>query len=102
MNEPQGRMSNSVGAGIGVTLFLHGLAAALLMVYAWRRGGDETAGLGPFVFIGAAQFLWMFPACLVAVYLKLHRTLLGMGIGVAITILLNAACFGVIMINGFG
>ncbi|MCY3000252.1 MAG: hypothetical protein NTV21_00375 [Planctomycetota bacterium] len=83
-------------------MFLHGLAAALLAGIASLRGGDPAAGLGPYLFIGGLQFLWMVPACLVAAYFKLRRTLLGMGIGVAITFLINAACFGVIAVSGFG
>jgi hypothetical protein len=42
----------------------------------------------------------MVPASLVVAHFKWRRTLNGMGIGVAITLLLNAACFGVIAVSG--
>lgn len=97
MNEPREGRLDSVGVGIAATLFLHGLAAALLTGVANLRGEDPAAALGPFLFIGGLQFLWMLPACLVAAYFKLRWTLLGMGIGAAVTFLINAACAGIVL-----
>lgn len=94
-----GRGSGSVLIGLALTVVLHGLALGCCVGVSSLLRDDPAAGLFPFVFIGGLQFLWMVPASLVVAHFKWRRTLNGLGIGVAITLLLNAACFGLFLFN---
>lgn len=100
MSDEPGANSGSVLLGVGLTAVLHGLALGCCVGVSALLRDDPAAGLFPFLFIGGLQFLWMVPASLVVAHFKWRRTLNGMGIGVAITLLLNAACFGVIAVSG--
>lgn len=70
--------------GIGILLLLHLLLIAVPMSY---------------FFIGLAQLLYLIPAAVFAFAKKRVGIGQGLLIGGAITFLLNAACFGVIMFN---
>lgn len=72
----------SVGAGLGLTALLH----LINIVFP-----------PAFLFIGVSQLVYMIPAVIIAYKKGYKVTAKWMMIGAAITFLLNATCFGIIL-----
>lgn len=100
----QGRASSggSVLLGFLLAAGLHGVAVALCCLFAGLFLGEAGTGLVPFLFVGVTQFVYLGPAAALAFSMKRSRTLTGILIAAGITFLLNAACFGVILLGFTG
>jgi hypothetical protein len=97
MSEGADQKAGSVLLGLGLTLVLHAVALALCVGISTLLRDDAKAGFIPFLFIGVLQALWIWPACMLAAHFKRRRTLDGLGIGAALTLLLNSVCFGIVL-----
>jgi hypothetical protein len=76
----------SIGRGIGLLLLLHLVQLVLLPV-------------GGVFYIGLSQLLYVVPAAIVLARRGRSQTHKGLWIGAGITFLLNATCFGVILVS---
>lgn len=92
----------SVLLGFLLACGLHGAAVAAACTFAALFLDEAGAGLVPFLFVGVTQVAYLGPAAALAFSMKRHRTLTGILIVAGITFLLNAACFGVILLGFTG
>ncbi|MBK7644884.1 MAG: hypothetical protein IPJ19_17890 [Planctomycetes bacterium] len=99
MDESQSPDQGSIARGIGLTAVLHAAVLIVCCAFALVASGDAMNGLMPFLGIGLFQLLYMGPALLYISKRKQPRTLKGMQIALGITFLLNAACFGVVLVS---
>ena len=81
--------STGVMAGVGLTFLLH-----LVFQSLWANVAPE---MNPFEFIGISQLPYMVVAIVVAMARRKRAIAKGLGIGLAATFLLNAACFGFVL-----
>src|SRR5690242_9722826 len=96
MNQPAG---GSVAKGLGATV-LGCLAFFVVCALAGTMPGFGMLGelaLTAFFGIGIAQFVYVVPLLLWARATGERATIKGIWIAAAVTFLLNAACFGVIL-----
>lgn len=94
---------NRLWIGLVATIPLHIIllpVTILLWSVATCTGGldewCETAGIYPFLFIGGVQLVYMIPAILAAWLTGRTGLMQGLLIGAALTLTLNAACWGLI------
>jgi hypothetical protein len=85
-------------AAVIALLFLIGLIGTAL-------GSEVVAAafalaLGALLLVGATQLLYVLPLFLVARRRGLTRLAQGLAIGAGVTILLNAACWGTVLLSG--
>ncbi|NUP96125.1 MAG: hypothetical protein HUU28_08170 [Planctomycetaceae bacterium] len=96
------RSSGSVLLGFLLAVGLHGLAVVLCCAFAALFLEEVGVGLVPFLFVGVTQLVYLGPAAAFAFALKRNKTLTGILIVGGITFLLNAACFGVLLLGFTG
>ena len=96
------RSSGSVLLGIVLACVLHGVAVGVSCAFTALFLDVAETGLVPFLFVGVTQVVYLGPAALFAFSMKRHRTLTGIAIAAAVTFLLNAACFGVLLLGFSG
>jgi hypothetical protein len=96
------RSPGSVLLGVVLACVLHGGAVAASCAFAALFLDVAGTGLVPFLFVGVTQLVYLGPAALFAFSMKRHRTLTGILIVAGITFLLNATCFGVLMLGFTG
>jgi len=99
MNDVIAPEQGSIGRGIGLVLALHAGAALVCAMIGLAASGDAMNGLVPFLGIGLFQLLYVVPALVIVLRKKQMRTAKGIQIALGITFLLNAACFGVVMVS---
>jgi len=87
----------SVKTGVAVGITLNVVGGGLTFVI----GNVSNNLLFVFVFflIGATQLLWILPACIVFWMKRQPETVKGLAIMAGIVMLLNAACFGTLLIR---
>lgn len=103
MSEEPGANSGSVLVGIGLTALLHfGFAVVWLLAVVLIHNEPLDSGLAPLMGIGVVQLVYMVPAVIFALSVKRHNTMVGLLLGGAISFLLNAACFGVLLLGFSG
>jgi len=98
MNDPTPpRNRLGVGAGLGMTFALHGVAIAILfgLIILPEFGVYFLVALP---FLGLVQFLYMIPAILIARKRGQPNLAKGLIIGAAATFLLNAGCWALVTI----
>ena len=89
MNEQQAS-SRDVWLGLGLTFLLHLIQIPLALA---------TVALS-LIFIGASQLAYIIPAIIIVKRKGRPGMVKGLIIGASITFLLNAACTGLIFMNG--
>ena len=87
----------SIAKGLGLLLLLHAAAAVVCGSLAWIADGDPLGGLSILLGIGFVQILYVAPAAIVLSSKRRPRTLKGLLIGAGITLLVNAACAGIVL-----
>lgn len=97
-----GRSSGSVLLGFVLACLLHGVAVVVACTFAGLFLDEAATGLVPFLFVGVTQLVYLGPAAVFAFAMKRSKTLTGILIVAGITFLLNAACFGVILLGFTG
>ena len=101
MNEPESRPEESrrggLGAGVGLGLLLHVVVGTLAV---FSGGLDSETGVVMLACIGLSQLLYMGPAMLIARHKGHAATMKGLALVAAITFLLNAGCWGLILTAG--
>jgi hypothetical protein len=91
--------NREIVTGLGVTALLHLLQlplAGLAMLVSCATGGYlcQLAAILPPLLIGASQVVYMGPAIFIAFRRQRRALAKGLIIGAAITLALNAACWG--------
>ncbi|MDP5276990.1 hypothetical protein [Chengkuizengella axinellae] len=76
--------------GLGLTVIFHLIAFALSVIL--------ISMVMPMFFIGVSQLLYMIPAIVYFSY-KDKGIMQGLCVGAVVTFLLNAACFGLLMLS---
>ena len=80
------KQSTDIWIGIGLTALLHVLAAIILFA---------TNNQGALLVIGGTQLIYILPVSIICAIKKRSAIAAGLWIGAGITLLLNAACFGI-------
>src|SRR5262245_9960989 len=94
MNEVE--PGSRVAFGFVLGLLLQALSLPLAVILSVVGGDEDFAWSYVYVFLGAAQLVYMGPAIVIA-FRKGHRRLgKGLIIAAAVVALLNAACWGII------
>jgi uncharacterized membrane protein YcjF (UPF0283 family) len=87
----------SIRKGILLTLGLHAGAALVCCAVGLLSDQGAIQGLAPFLGIGVVQIVYIVPALVVYSVKREWRTRKGLWIGAGITVLVNAACAGIVL-----